>query len=76
LNFNGYPGAHRTPPKKEVMKTILVRRDQFNITPQGIVHKPTERHTLAIHIWGSLAWVNWATNILMGVASGLMTCSG
>jgi hypothetical protein len=24
------------------MKSSLVRRDQFNITPQGIVHKPTD----------------------------------
>jgi hypothetical protein len=24
------------------MKSTLVRRDQFNITPQGIVHKPTD----------------------------------
>ena len=24
------------------MKSKLVRRDQFNITPQGIVHKPTD----------------------------------
>jgi hypothetical protein len=24
------------------MENTLVRRDQFNITPQGIVHKPTE----------------------------------
>jgi hypothetical protein len=24
------------------MPTILVRRDQFNITPQGITHKPTD----------------------------------
>ena len=24
------------------MESILVRRDQFNITPQGIVHKPTD----------------------------------
>jgi hypothetical protein len=24
------------------MENILVRRDQFNITPQGIVHKPTD----------------------------------
>ena len=24
------------------MANILVRRDQFNITPQGIVHKPTD----------------------------------
>jgi hypothetical protein len=24
------------------MKTVLVRRDQFSISPQGIVHKPTD----------------------------------
>lgn len=24
------------------MANILVRRNQFNITPQGIVHKPTD----------------------------------
>ena len=24
------------------MESILVRRDQFNIAPQGIVHKPTD----------------------------------
>ena len=24
------------------MKSKLVRRDQFNISPQGIVHKPTD----------------------------------
>jgi hypothetical protein len=24
------------------MENTLVRRDQFNITPQGIVHKPTD----------------------------------
>jgi hypothetical protein len=24
------------------MESILVRRDQFNITPQGIVHKPAD----------------------------------
>ena len=24
------------------METKLVRRDQFNISPQGIVHKPTD----------------------------------
>lgn len=27
---------------EEVVMNILVRRDQFNITPQGIVHKPTD----------------------------------
>jgi hypothetical protein len=26
------------------MASILVRRDQFNITPQGIIHKPTDSH--------------------------------
>jgi hypothetical protein len=26
----------------QIMKTTLVRRDQFNITPEGIVHKPTD----------------------------------
>jgi hypothetical protein len=25
-----------------VMERVLVRRDQFNISPQGIVHKPTD----------------------------------
>jgi hypothetical protein len=24
------------------MESSLVRRDQFNVTPQGIVHKPTD----------------------------------
>ena len=24
------------------MESTLVRRDQFNVTPQGIVHKPTD----------------------------------
>jgi hypothetical protein len=28
--------------RKMKMKSSLVRRDQFNITPQGIVHKPTD----------------------------------
>jgi hypothetical protein len=26
------------------MASILVRRDQFNITPQGITHKPTDAY--------------------------------
>ena len=26
------------------MASILIRRDQFNITPEGIVHKPTDSH--------------------------------
>ena len=45
------------------MANILVRSDQFNITPQGILHKPTDAaftHTQAIHIPGSRAWVNSA----------------
>jgi hypothetical protein len=25
-----------------IMESSLVRRDQFNVTPQGIVHKPTD----------------------------------
>src|SRR6476620_12754328 len=29
-------------PLEKVMANTLVRRDQFNITPQGILHKPTE----------------------------------
>jgi hypothetical protein len=33
---------YQAPPNEEVMANILVRRDQFNITPQGIVHKPTD----------------------------------
>jgi hypothetical protein len=31
------------------MKSSLVRRDQFNITPQGIVQRPL-LHMLVIHI--------------------------
>jgi hypothetical protein len=42
LNFGGYATRIiRAPPKEEIMESTLVRRDQFNITPQGIVHKPT-----------------------------------
>jgi hypothetical protein len=40
LNFGGY-GSSGVLPKEEIMN-ILVRRDQFNITPQGIIHKPTD----------------------------------
>jgi hypothetical protein len=29
-------------PKQETMASILVTRDQFNITPQGVTHKPTD----------------------------------
>jgi len=29
-------------PEQESMASILVTRDQFNITPQGITHKPTD----------------------------------
>ena len=51
------------------MASILVRRDQFNITPQGIVHKPTDAalpHTLATHILGSAP----GSIILMEMVSG------
>jgi len=27
---------------KRIMESTLVRRDQFNISPQGIIHKPTD----------------------------------
>jgi hypothetical protein len=29
------------------MESILVRRDQFSITPQGIVHRPTDAAFIA-----------------------------
>jgi hypothetical protein len=28
--------------REDVVMNVLVRRDQFNITPQGVVHKPTD----------------------------------
>lgn len=31
------------------MENTLVRRDQFNITPQGIVHKPTDAAFIPSH---------------------------
>ena len=40
LKFGGH-ATRIAPPKDEIMESTLVRRDQFNITPQGIVHKPT-----------------------------------
>jgi hypothetical protein len=30
--------------REKAMASILIRRDEFNITPQGIVHKPTDSH--------------------------------
>jgi hypothetical protein len=30
------------PQLRATMASILITRDQFNITPQGITHKPTE----------------------------------
>jgi len=30
------------PAEEQIMGNILVKRDQFNITPHGIVHKPTD----------------------------------
>jgi hypothetical protein len=51
--------------KEEIMENTLVRRDQFNVTPQGIVHKPTAAaficHIRATHIRGSRARVNSAS---------------
>lgn len=35
-------GAAPDHLREDCMASILVRRDQFNITPQGIVHKPTD----------------------------------
>jgi hypothetical protein len=32
----------RESVQSKIMENILVRRDQFNITPHGIVHKPTD----------------------------------
>ena len=32
----------RESVESKIMENILVRRDQFNITPEGIVHKPTD----------------------------------
>lgn len=37
-------GAAPDHLREDCMASILVRRDQFNITPQGIVHKPTDSH--------------------------------
>jgi hypothetical protein len=34
--------SFRLSAREEIMADILVRRDQFNITPEGIVHKPTD----------------------------------
>jgi hypothetical protein len=62
------------------MANILVRRDQFNITPQGIVHKPTDAAFTPYPgdpFSGLGASVNLAANIqIMEVASGLGMCSG
>jgi len=60
------------------MANILVRRDQFNITPQGIVHKPTDAAFTPYPgdpYSGSRAWVTSATNIPIEIASGLRMCS-
>lgn len=32
----------QTAPTKNNMLNNLVRRDQFSVTPQGIVHRPTD----------------------------------
>ena len=61
------------------MASILVRRDRFNITPQGIVHKPTDAAFTPYPgdpYSGSRAWVNLAANILMEMVSGQRMYSG
>jgi len=37
-----YPSIIFSAEEMEKMENSLVRRDQFNISPQGIVHKPTD----------------------------------
>ena len=60
------------------MESTLVMRDQFNITPQGIVHKPTDAAFTpypATHCRASRASVISATIIpVLGLA--LRLCSG
>ena len=34
--------SSRTSGQKRMMESTLVRRDQFSISPQGIIHKPTD----------------------------------
>jgi hypothetical protein len=36
--------AARQSQWRSTVASILIRRDQFNITPEGIVHKPTDSH--------------------------------
>jgi hypothetical protein len=61
------------------MESSLVRRDQFNITPQAIVHKPTDAAFIpspgdpfsGIERLGQLR-----NQIQMGAALKPRTCSG
>ena len=61
------------------MANILVRRDQFNITPQGIVHKPTDAAFTPYPgdpYSGITRLGQLGENILMEIASGLRMYSG
>ena len=61
------------------MANILVRRDQFNITPRGIVHKPTDAAFTPYPgdpYSGITRLGQLPANILMEIASGLRMCSG
>ena len=64
---------------EKAMANILVRRDQFNITPEGIVHKPTDAAFTPYpgdpHS-GISASVISATIILIEPVSVLRLCSG
>ena len=40
MNREGVARTQTATPNK--MESTLVRRDQFSITPQGIIHKPTD----------------------------------
>jgi hypothetical protein len=61
------------------MANHLVRRDQFNITSQGIVHKPTDAAFTPYPgdpYSGITRLGQLGGNILMEIASGLRMCSG
>jgi hypothetical protein len=61
------------------MESQLVRRDQFNISPQGIVTSRPMRplpHLPVIPCRAPCVWVRSATNNPMGTAIAPMTLSG
>lgn len=59
------------------METKLVRRDQFNISPQGTVHKPTDAAftPYPVILSGTMRLVRSATNNPTGTAIAPMTFS-